>query len=187
MIDAGDIRAPAAPGADSAPNLRLSEARQAQNLTTADVARRLKLSVWQIEALESGQYHQLPGPMFVRGFIRNYARLLGLDPEELANAVSSLLPQPAPPPDNPPSRDIPFPRGGRRRWPRFAVPAAALVALLAVYEFYFSDATDTVATPSGRLAALPSPQEPRPSAPAKKPRETQASQPAAAAAPSPQA
>lgn len=178
MIEAGDIQAP---------NLRLSQARQAQKLSTADVARRLKLSVWQIEALESGQYHQFPGPIFVRGFIRNYARLLGLDPEELANAVGSLLPQPAPPPDYPPSRDIPFPRAGRRRWPRYAVPAAAVVALLAVYEFFFSDATDTVATPSGRLAALPSPQEPRPAAPSAKPREDQARRPASTIAPSPKA
>ena len=62
---------------------RLAEARKAQNLTTADVARQLKLSVWQVEALEAGGYQRLPGPIFVRGFIRNYARLVKLDPNEL--------------------------------------------------------------------------------------------------------
>lgn len=175
MTEAGDIQAP---------NLRLSQARQAQKLTTADVARQLKLSVWQVEALEAGQYQRFPGPMFVRGFIRNYARLVGLDAEQLANAVSSLLPQPAPPPESPPSRDIPFPSARRRRWPRYAVPAAAVVALLAVYEFFFSDVTDPVATPSGRLAALPSPQEPRPAAPSPKPREDEARRPVSTTAPS---
>src|SRR5690348_14709964 len=74
-------------GGDSvSPGARLAEARQAQNLAPADVARQLKLSVWQVEALEAGLYQQLPGPVFVRGFIRNYARIVKLDPEELLRA-----------------------------------------------------------------------------------------------------
>lgn len=184
MIDAGDMRPTPAP--DAAPNLRLSQAREAQNLTTADVARRLKLSVWQVEALESGQYDQLPGPTFVRGFIRNYARLLDLDPDELARAVSGLRPAPAPRPESPPASDIPFPAAGPRRWPRYAAAAAVVVALLAGYEFFFDDKADTVATPPKEVAARPVPPEPQRAAPASKPREAQAGPPAAAAARSPQ-
>ena len=187
MNDTGDIRPPATPGPGMAPNLRLKQAREAQNLTTADVARRLKLSVWQIEALESGQYEQLPAPTFVRGFIRNYARLLSLDPEELAREVSGLLPAPAPRHETPPSRDIPFPAAGPRRWPRNAAAAAVVVALLGGYEFFFDDKADTVATPPREVAALPAPQESRRTVPASKPPEVQPSQPAAAAASSPQA
>lgn len=186
MTDAGDIRPIAAAQAGSAaPNVRLSQARQAQNLTTADVARRLKLSVWQVEALESGQYQQLPGLVFVRGFIRNYARLLKLDPEELVHAATGLLPQSAPRPETPPSRDIPFPAAGTWRWQRYAAAAAVIVALLAVYEFFFNDEPGTVRTRPGPVAALPSSQEPRP-APSKKPRDAQARQPAAATESSPQ-
>jgi cytoskeleton protein RodZ len=184
MIDAGDIRPTAVPGA--APNLRLSQAREAQNLTTADVARRLKLSVWQIEALESGQYDQLPGPTFVRGFIRNYARLLDLDPDELARAVTDLLPAPEPRPESPPSSDIPFPPAGPRRWPRYAAAAAVVVALLAGYEFFFDEKVDTVATPRREVAAIPAPQEPQRAAPEAKPREVQAGPPPAAPARTPQ-
>lgn len=187
MIEAGDIRTTAAPGPGAAPNLRLSQAREAQNLTTADVARRLKLSVWQVEALESGQYDQLPGPTFVRGFIRNYARLLNLDPEELARAVAELLPAPAPHPESPPSQDIPFPVAGPRRWPRYAAAAVVVVALLAGYEFYFGEGIDTVVPPTREVAALPSPQEPQRAAPASEPQEKdQAAQPAVAAARPPQ-
>jgi cytoskeleton protein RodZ len=186
MIDAGNIRTSATPGPGAAPNLRLSQAREAQNLTTADVARRLKLSVWQVEALESGQYEQLPGPTFVRGFIRNYARLLNLDPEELARAVTDHLPAPAPHPESPPSRDIPFPVAGPRRWPRYAAAAAVVVALLAGYEFYFDEGTNTVVPPAREVAAIPAPQEPQRAAPASKPREVaQATQPPAAAAGAP--
>ena len=133
--------------ARAAAGARLSEARQAQGLATADVARRLKLSVGQVEALETGRYHNLPGPIFVRGFIRNYAKLVKLDPEELLQAVADSLPQAAARPEMPPSRDIPFPTATVRRWPQFAAGAAvAIVGLLAVYEFAVNDAPQTVAT-----------------------------------------
>jgi cytoskeleton protein RodZ len=187
MIEAGDIRPIAATQAGSAaPNVRLSQARQAQSLTTADVARRLKLSVWQVEALESGRYQQLPGAVFVRGFIRNYARLLKLDPEELVHAATGLLPQSAPRPETPPSRDTPFPAAGTWRWRRFAVAAAVIVAVLSIYEFLFNDEPGTVTPRRGPVAALPGSQDPEPAAPSRKPREAQAKQPAAAPASAPQ-
>lgn len=164
-----------------APGARLSEARQVQNLTTVDIARRLKLSVWQIEALESGQYHRLPGPIFVRGFIRNYARLLKLDPEELLQAAADSLPQSAPRSETPPSRDIPFPTATTRRWPRYAIAAAVVVGLLAFYEFFW-DEPETVATPPPVVAArAPAPAQSSP----KRTGDAQAGQPAVAAQPSP--
>ncbi|MGH8701597.1 MAG: helix-turn-helix domain-containing protein [Burkholderiales bacterium] len=187
MTEAADIHAIAAAKAGNAtPNVRLSQARQAQNLTTAEVARRLKLSVWQVEALESGQYQQLPGAVFVRGFIRNYARLLNLDPEELVHAATGLLTQSMPRPESPPSRDIPFPAAGGWRWGRYAAVAAVIVALLAIYEFLFNDEPGTVTTQPGPIAAVPSSQEPLPAAPSRKPRDAQARQPAAATESSPQ-
>src|SRR5262249_50660744 len=90
-----------------APGRVLGEARQAQNLSVADVARQLKLSVSQVEALESGDFQRLPGPVFVRGFVRNYARLLRLAPEPLLESVAALLPREEPRPAAPPSQDIP--------------------------------------------------------------------------------
>lgn len=133
--------------ASAVPGARLSEARQAQGLATADVARRLKLSVGQVEALEAGRYHDLPGPIFVRGFIRNYARLVKLDPEELLLAAADSLPPVVTRPEMPPSKDIPFPTATTRRWPQFAAAAAVvIVGLLAVYEFAVNEAPQTVAT-----------------------------------------
>jgi cytoskeleton protein RodZ len=192
MNDAGDIRA-AAPGAGMPPNERLAQARQAQGLSTGEVARQLKLSVWQVEALESGQYQQLPGPIFVRGFIRNYARLLKLDPEELVHAVTDSLPAAAELADSPQARDIPFPSGGPRRWVRYAAGVAVVVVLLAVYEFYFNKEPATVAT-EVPPAATPPVKEPQAAAPAKPTREAsaktsreaQTKPPATAPAPTPQ-
>lgn len=61
----------------------LAAAREAKGLTRSEVAERLKLSLRQIEALETEDWTALPDPVFVRGFVRNYARLVGLDPETL--------------------------------------------------------------------------------------------------------
>ena len=140
MNDADNRQAIADAGlADTALGGRLAEAREAQNLSTADVARHLKLSVWQVEALEAGRYQRLPGPIFVRGFIRNYARLVKLDPSELLRAAGDSLPQTVARPEMPPSQDIPFPTERRARWPLPAAAAVIIVGVLAVYEFYWNE------------------------------------------------
>ena len=131
-------RQPAEDAAASA-GRRLAVARAAQNLSTADIARQLKLSVWQVEALEAGHFQQLPGPIFVRGFIRNYARLVKLDPDELVKALGDSVPAAAPRPAAPPSRDIPFPAQRKPRWALLAVPVAVIVGLLAAYEFFWNE------------------------------------------------
>lgn len=62
-------------------------AREARGESRADVAQALKLSLRQVEALEQGEYDSLPGPAFVRGFMRNYARHLGIDAEPLLGSL----------------------------------------------------------------------------------------------------
>jgi cytoskeleton protein RodZ len=57
--------------------------RRGQGLSLGDIARQLKLSVRQVEALEHDDYSAFPGPVFVRGFLRNYAKLLRLDADAL--------------------------------------------------------------------------------------------------------
>jgi len=97
---------------------KLAEAREAQHLSIADVANRLKLSVSQIEALERDAYDRLPGPVFVRGFARNYARLLRLDPDDVVQSVDAHLPKPPAPQPAGSDANIPMPEdsGGRWRW-----------------------------------------------------------------------
>ena len=130
----------------SQPGARLAEARAALKLSAGDVARQLKLSVAQVEALEGGQFDSLPGPVFVRGFIRNYARLVKLDPDELLRAAAHSLPQQAPRPEVPLSQDIPFPSGRPRRWRKYAWLAAVLIAAAATYEFLVSTEETVVTT-----------------------------------------
>jgi len=61
----------------------LREAREAQGMTLEDAAARLRLMQRQVEAMETDDFESLGQPVFARGFVRNYARLLGLAPEAL--------------------------------------------------------------------------------------------------------
>lgn len=73
--------------------LLLAERRR-QGLSLGDISRQLKLSVRQVEALERDDYDRFRGPVFVHGFIRNYAKLLGIDSEALIVAADSVLKPP---------------------------------------------------------------------------------------------
>jgi len=75
-----------------APGEVLRKAREARGESVTDVARTLKLSAHQLEALEDGRFDVLPGPTFVRGFLRNYARYLEIDPEPLLEGISTRTP-----------------------------------------------------------------------------------------------
>lgn len=79
-----DIPPPSASGAASAGAV-LARAREAKGLSIDDVSRQLKLSPAQLRALEADDHSSLPSPVFVRGFLRSYARMVGAD-------ISSLLP-----------------------------------------------------------------------------------------------
>lgn len=67
---------------------QLARGREAQGLSVADVANRLKLTPKQINTLENDQFDSL-GPVFSRGFVRNYARLLQLDVQVLLDAMQA--------------------------------------------------------------------------------------------------
>jgi cytoskeleton protein RodZ len=67
----------------------LVDAREKMGLSIEDVGTRLRLTSKQVEAMEAGRMDDLPGPAFVRGFLRNYAKLLQIDPEPLLEACRS--------------------------------------------------------------------------------------------------
>jgi cytoskeleton protein RodZ len=76
----------------------LSVERKQQGLSLSDVARQLKLSPRQVEALERDDFAAFRGKLFVHGFLRNYARLLKIDPAPLIKAADRVL---NPPPVEP--------------------------------------------------------------------------------------
>jgi cytoskeleton protein RodZ len=78
-------RTASAPG--QLPGRRLREARELQGLKMEDIAERLHLQQAQVEALENDDYARFSAPIFISGYLRNYARLLGLDPEAVVRAL----------------------------------------------------------------------------------------------------
>ena len=60
----------------------LAQAREHAGMSIGDVANRLRMSVKQIEALERADYAVLPAGTFLRGFVRNFAKAVGLNADE---------------------------------------------------------------------------------------------------------
>src|SRR5690606_12195768 len=71
---------------------RLRKAREAAGLDVAEVARRLKMPVRVVQSLENEDWDRLDAPVFVRGQLRSYARLLGLRIDEALPSASPSLP-----------------------------------------------------------------------------------------------
>jgi cytoskeleton protein RodZ len=72
----------------------LRRERIRRNLDLDHISRELKISPKLLEAIEAEQFQKLPGSVFAKSFVRQYAHLLGLDEEELAAEVQRSL-QPA--------------------------------------------------------------------------------------------
>ncbi len=68
---------------------RLGAARQARGLDLGRIAALLHLKPALVESLEQERYGDLPEPVFIAGYIRNYARHVGLDPEPLVAAYQA--------------------------------------------------------------------------------------------------
>jgi len=58
-------------------------------MSVADAAQSLKLGPRQVDALENEDWSSLPGNTMIRGFVRNYARLLGLDADVLMRELDA--------------------------------------------------------------------------------------------------
>lgn len=141
---AEDNAVPPAPSPAPRPGRMLAEARAAKGMTLAEVAAQLKLSPSQVAALEADDYGSLPGPVFVRGFIRNYARLLDQDPEQLSGSLN--LPQGSAPAAAaiPVSRDIPFPARKSATWLPYAAILMLAAILISVYEVFYAAPPEVV-------------------------------------------
>src|SRR5438105_945043 len=90
------------------------------------------MSAWQVEALESGDYARLPQGTFLRGFVRNYAKALGLDPESLLARLAQATPSGPAPGIVVPSQNIRFDPLGERLSSPYVKAGGVAVALIAL-------------------------------------------------------
>jgi len=70
----------------------LRQAREAAGLTVEQVATQLRMTVRSVANLESDDWSSLGAPVFVRGQLRSYARLLGVDLEPLLEQAGQSSP-----------------------------------------------------------------------------------------------
>ena len=69
---------------------QLRQARESLGLTTDDVAAQTRIAVRFLNALEENRHEELPGLVFTRNFVRQYAEAIKLDPEPLLAALPIL-------------------------------------------------------------------------------------------------
>ncbi len=70
---------------------RLRAAREARGMSVRDISDQIRIRPALLEALEAGRRDELPADVFVRGFIRSYARCTGVDPDELKTDIERAL------------------------------------------------------------------------------------------------
>src|SRR5579863_1335021 len=70
---------------------RLIDAREARGLTAADVAKKLCIRTMFVDALEHEDWQAIGDPIYARGFLKNYARLVGLDVDGLAAQANAEI------------------------------------------------------------------------------------------------
>jgi cytoskeleton protein RodZ len=158
----------------------LRAARESISLSAADVARQLRLGLRQIEALEADEFHALPGNTIVRGFIRNYAKLLQSDAGPFLAAYERSSPQREENRIAGPAEHIDISPRPSRRWLWYVLGVVVLVlgAPLLIYALLHDEGparlrakTPPGALPSSHVAVpmtLPAP-APLPSGQAQKP------------------
>src|ERR1700722_8441534 len=72
---------------------QLQEARLAKNWTPELAARETKIKVDRLRDLEADDYTHFTSPTYARGFLRTYARFLGLDEYKILRQLDNKLPE----------------------------------------------------------------------------------------------
>jgi len=121
--------------ADPAPSLpeRLYAARERKGVDLYRAERDTKIRARYLGALERGDYKELPGAVYTKGFLRNYALYLGLDPNEVLDQWRRERGESR---DAVPVMAIPRPIAAPRQGLTFS-PSIIVVALLTVFVLAF--------------------------------------------------
>jgi cytoskeleton protein RodZ len=103
----------------------LRRQRELREISLREIADVTKISIRYLEALEQDRFDVLPAPVFAKGFLREYARYVGLDPDEVVN--SYLTAQTTVEPEEAPEM-----RGSQRRPGRLEKTSGLLLTLAVV-------------------------------------------------------
>ncbi len=68
----------------------LRRQREVREISLRDIADRTKISLRYLEAMEADRFDLLPAPIFAKGFLKEYARYVGLSPDDVVNHYLSV-------------------------------------------------------------------------------------------------
>lgn len=69
----------------------LKKAREEKGLTVNEAAEELKIPPWKLRLIEEGSFNRVDVPLYVKGYIKRYAELLGLDGNEMLRQYEEAL------------------------------------------------------------------------------------------------
>lgn len=72
---------------------KLRQAREERGMSISEVAEQTRISALYIESIENDDYRPLPGGIFNKGFVKSYAKTLGLDEQEALQDYAAVLAQ----------------------------------------------------------------------------------------------
>ena len=157
--------------AEPAPSLpeRLYAARERKGVDLYRAERDTKIRARYLGALERGDYKELPGAVYTKGFLRNYALYLGLDPDEV---LAQWRRERGDGKEQPPAIVVPRPIAAPRKGMTFSpgiVVAALLTVVIVAFGVYlgvqvlrFAKPPTHRASPSRRRPSSTSTSRPRP-------------------------
>ena len=119
----------------NSPGTILRSARIRQKLEVSELAERIKVNPKYLEAMEADDWQRLPGGFFYKSFVRQYANALGIDPDEIEQALSAVPiqeePMPMPGPEDQKLRSLPR-LGVQPPWHAIGRLGPSLAMLIAV-------------------------------------------------------
>jgi len=117
----------------------LQEARQARGLDLRDAAQQTRISAHFLKALEAEDFSKLPGEVFVKGFLKSYAKFLRLNESEVMMKYAELGQKPSPPAVPGPAEPPEAAAGVLKRPAKIPIEpliwGAAIVLILALFLF----------------------------------------------------
>lgn len=126
---------------------QLRMAREAMKLDVSDAAHHLNIRAKYLVALEDGELSVMPGPVYVRGYLQNYAEFLHLDHAEILQAFDGVrttkkemhyfVPEPT----------------SRNYQPGMVVVGVALGVVLLIYMYWYATHQDAISPPSHELVS----------------------------------
>ena len=114
----------------------LRRQRELRQVSLREIADTTKISIRYLEALEEDRFDVLPAPVFAKGFLREYARYVGLDPDEVVNTYLTAQAETQPEEESEPWKPQSRPSLEWTTGLLLALAVAVVLALVAAVAFY---------------------------------------------------